>query len=595
MKFLDLKTLKEMFLNSAVKIEREKEQINKINVFPVPDQDTGTNLFKTLEGIKNTIKERNFQTIQEFSQIVLEAALMSAQGNAGVIFTGFLAGFLPNLQKEEIDAKTFAFAFEKGKEKAFKSIMNPKEGTILDVIEAASQTFQEEAKKEEDLLKIFPKVLENAKKALLATQEKMEILKKANVVDAGGMGFLMILESYYETISPSGVTEKKEKEMVVEEVKRIIQIISHRYEIVTLLSHLKESQEKIKESLKNLGNCLDIVDIGEKVKIHIHTDFPEKVKEVLREIGKIEDLKVEDMTREISKEPSQETVSIGIVTENIASLVPKIIERYQIQIVEAKFFWPDLDKIEGNNLYEKIKKAYEMKIETRPTTSQPSPGEYYEAFKTQLDKFENVLCLTVSSELSGSFNSALQAREMFGERDKKRIFIFDTKNGAAGQALFVLRAIELIKEQRKIEEILEELENLITKTKLYIIFADPKGLEFIGRINKNQANWIRKMKNLGFHPIIELRKGRLEKGGIVLAKSEEEALFKKLEKESKKQRKEGKNIRVVINYADALEKAKKLKEKSKEINCEVSFISEAPFIIWAVTGPGTLILGWQPI
>lgn len=594
MKSFNLQTLREMFLNSVERIEREKEQINKINVFPVPDQDTGTNLFKTLEGVREAIKDKNFQSIQEFSQTVLEAALMSAQGNAGVIFTGFLAGFLPTFEKEEIDVKTFALALEKGKERAFRSILNPKEGTILDVISAAAKSFKEESEKEEDFLKIFPKVLEKAKEALLATREKMEILKKANVVDAGGMGFLIILESYHETISP--YKERiEEKEKPSERVKRFIQIITNRYEIVALLSSLRVTQDQLREQLKNLGNCLDLVEFGEKMKLHIHTDFPERVKEVLRKAGKIEDLRVEDMSREIAKEPSQEIISIGLVTENIASLTEKIIERYQIQIVNAKFSWPELEKIEGDNIYQKIRKAYEMKISTRPQTSQPSPADYYRAFETQLEKFENVICLSVSSQLSGSFNSALQAREMFDRKRRERIFVFDTKSGAAGQALFVLRTIELIKEQRRVEEILQELQNLTSQIRVYIIFADPTGIEFIGRISKSQGNWIRKMKKLGLHPIIEIKKGKLEKGGVVLAKSEEEALFRKIEKETRKERKKGKTIRVVVNHADCLEKAKNLKEKLKALNFEIPFISEGSPIICAVTGPGTLILGWQPL
>jgi fatty acid-binding protein DegV len=175
------------------------------------------------------------------------------------------------------------------------------------------------------------------------------------------------------------------------------------------------------------------------------------------------------------------------------------------------------------------------------------------------------------------------------------VFILDTLNGAAGEALFVLRAIELIQEQREIEEIVEELKKLIPKTQTYVVFADPKGIEFIGRITKSQANWIRRMKKLGIQPIMKIKDGILTKGGMVFAKDEPEALFKKIKKESEKERKMGKKIRVIINHADNLEGAKKLKGLLKEIGAEVSFISEGPPIICAVTGPGTLICGWQPI
>ena len=583
-----------MLIYSWQKIEREKEAINKINVFPVPDQDTGSNLAKTLQGIKEAIEGKEFKNLEELSLAALDGAINTAQGNAGVIYTGFLAGFLPKLNKNPVDAKKLAEAFEEGRKKAWKSMVYPKEGTILDVIDATTETFKEEAEKERDILKIFEKAIEKAREALLATREKMEIFKKANVVDAGGFGFLLILESYLEALNPEQKKEER-KEIPSEQIKRFIQVLNNRYEVVSLILDPKADEDKIKENLRKLGNSIDIIRIRDKVKIHIHTDYPEEVKNYLRTLGRIETLRVEDMAKEIAKEDSLKKVSIGIVTENVASLLPKILERYQIEIVEAIFDWPELEKIEGENIYQKIKKAYEMKIETRPKTSQAMPKDYFNAFEKQLERFEKVLCLTVSSKLSGCYNSAIQGREMLSEKDKKRVFVFDTQNAAAGQALFVLRAIELIQEQREIKEIIEELKKLVQKTHLYVIFADPTGPEFIGRITKGQANWIKRMKKIGIQPIIKIKNGSLNEGGVVFAKDEPEALFKKIKKESEKDRKSGKKIRVVINYADNLEGAKKLKSLLKEIGAEVSFISEGPPIICAVTGPGTLISAWQPI
>jgi hypothetical protein len=551
-------------------------------------------LAKTLEGIKREIEGKEFKDLEEISRAALEGALISAQGNSGVIYTGFLAGFLPKLDKNPVDAKKLAEAFEEGRKRAWKSMLNPKEGTILDVIDAAAETFKKEAEKERDIVKIFEKVIEKAKEALLATREKMEIFKKANVVDAGGLGFLMILESYLDALKPGG--EKKEEEKKPsEEVRRFVQVLANRFEVVALILDPRFDEEGVREKLKRLGNCLDIVKVGNKMKVHIHTDYPDEVRDVLKKVGKIENLRIEDMAKEIVGEPSVRKVSIGIVTEDVASILPKILERYQIELAKTKFEWPELEKIEGENLYQKIKKAYEMKIETRPRTSQAMPKDYFDAYKKQLQRFDKVLCLTITSKISGCYNSALQAREMLPESEKERVFVFDTLHGGAGQALFVLRAIELIQEQREIEEIIEELKKLIPKIQTYLIFADPKGPEFLGRITKSQANWIRRMKKLGIQPIMKIKDGILTKGGMVLAKDEPEALFKKIKKESEKERKMGKKIRVIINHADNLAGAEKLKDLLKEIGAEVSFISEGPPIVCAVTGPGTLIAAWQPI
>jgi len=320
MEFLTQEELKKMMLLSWKKIEEQKEQINKINVFPVPDQDTGSNMAKTLLGIKEAIEGKEFKDLSEISEAACDGALTSAQGNAGVIYTGFLASFLPLLDKNPVNAKKLAVAFGKGAERARKSIQNPKEGTILDVIDAASQTFKEESEKETDILKILRNAIEKANEALLATREKMEIFKKANVVDAGGLGFLIILESYLEALEGEKKEVKKE-EKPSERTRRFVQVLSNRYEIISLIEDSRFNEEVIREKLKKLGNSIDVVQIGNKTKVHIHTDYPDEVKNVIRQSGQVLELREEDMAREVVGEPSVREVSIGIVTEgNIACL-----------------------------------------------------------------------------------------------------------------------------------------------------------------------------------------------------------------------------------------------------------------------------------
>lgn len=586
-----------MMLRSYQKIEEHKEEINKINVFPVPDQDTGSNMAKTLLGIKEAIEGRDFKDLSEISEAALEGALTAAQGNAGVIYVGFLASFLPLLDKNPVNAKKLAIAFEEGRKRAWQSIQNPKEGTILDVIDAANEVFKKESEKESDIIKILKKATEKAKGALLATREKMEIFKKANVVDAGGLGFLMILEGHLEALEPAfaeATAGKEEKPS--EKVRRFVQVLANRYEIVSLIENPKFDEKTIREKLKKLGNSLDIVQIGNKIKIHIHTDYLDEVKDVMRQVGQIQDLRVEDMAKEVVGEESVRKVSIGIVTEDIASLLPKILERYQIELAFAILDWPDLEKIPGENIYQKIRQIEKLGIKTFPKTSQATPKSYFEAYKKQLQRFDKVLCITVTSKISGCYNSACQAKEMLSQEEKERVYVLDSQSAAAGEALLILRALELIQEQREIMEIISELKNLIPKIYLSIIFEDPKWVESIGRITKSQANWIRRMKKINLHPLMALKEGIIQKGGIVFAKDMAEAIYKKIFKESKKVRLQGKKIRVVINHADNLEEAEKLKTLlKKEIGAEVSFVGEVPTLIGAAAGPGTILVAWMVI
>jgi DegV family protein with EDD domain len=596
MEYLTQNELKRMFLFSYERIEREKEEINKINVFPVPDQDTGSNLAKTLAGIKEAIEGKEFKDLEEISKVALDGALISAQGNAGVIYTGFLAGFLPKLNKNPVDAKKLAEAFEEGRKRAWKSMVNPKEGTILDVIDATAETFKREAERERDLIKIFEKAIEKAKEALLATREKMEIFKKANVVDAGGLGFLMILESYLDALKPERKKEEK-KERPTEEIKRFVQVLANRYEVVSLILEPRFSEEIVRGKLKGLGNCLDIVQVGQKMKIHIHTDYPDEVKNVLRTIGKIGDLRIEDMAKEVSGEPSLRKVSIGIVTDELADLTQKIVERYQIEVIPFKIDWPEGEKLKGENIYQKMREAEKLGIKNLPKTAQASPKEYFDAFERQFKKgFEKILCITISAKLSGGFNSALQGREMLPDEEREKVFVLDSENASAGEALLILRAIELIQAQMEMDEVLAQLEKEIPQIKFYGFLKDPKWVEWGGRVSHSQANWLRRLQKIGIYPLLGLKKGEVIKIGFRFGVKEIwEAIFKEIEAKSRKIRKKGKKIRVVITHCDNLEEAKKLKEKLKGIGAEISFINLTGPVVGVHVGPGSLIAGWMPI
>jgi len=595
MEYLTQEELKKMMLLSWKKIEENKEQINKINVFPVPDQDTGSNMAKTLLGIKKAIEGKEFKDLNEISEAALDGALTAAQGNAGVIYVGFLASFLPLLDKNPVNAKKLAIAFEKGAERARKSIQNPKEGTILDVIDAARDVFKVEAEKEKDIINLFKLVTEKAREALLATREKMEIFRRANVVDAGGLGFLMILESYLEALEGEKKEVKKE-EMPSEKIRRFVQVLSNRYEIVSLIENPRFNEEIIRGKLKKMGDSIDVVQIGNKTKVHIHTDYPGEVRDVMRETGSILELRTEDMAKEVVGEPSVRKVSIGIVTEgNLADLPQKVLERYQIEPVLCIVDWPEGQNLPGENIYQKMREADKRRIKTFPKTTQPSPKSYFDAFKKQLQKFDKVLCITLSHKLSGCYNSACQGKEMMGEEEKARVYILDSLQAVASQGLLVLRAIELIQEQREINEVIEELKKLIPKTHLYAILEDPKWLEAGGRMSKSQANWIRRIKKINLHPLVTIKDGVVTKAGIIFARDTAEALFKKIGKESQKARKEGKRIRIIIGHADNPEGAEKLRQRLKEIKAEVPFISLASPVVCSHTGPGTLLAGWMPI
>ncbi len=584
--------LKKMILFSCERIERDKEQINKINVFPVPDQDTGNNLSATLKGIKEQIEEKDFSSIEELSNSVLEGALTGAQGNAGIIYTGFLAGFFPALGKEKsVNAEEMATAFNKGMERAKDSIQNPREGTILDVIEAFALTFEEESKNEKDIVKIFYKSLEKADEALKETPNKMELLKKAGVVDAGGLGFLMILETYLDILKEQGDLSSP-KEFASEREKtrprRFIQIISNRYEVVALIKNVEETDKKIKDRLKHLGDCLDIIQIGDRTKIHIHTDSPYEVRDSVKELGDIENLKIQDMAREVVGEKSIESVSIGLVVDERAGLTSKIINHYNIEVVPFKISWPGGESLAGNTICEKIKEAKKQGLTQKPKIESIAPDFFLEAYKNQLRDFEHVLCIVSSSKLSDNYRSALKAKGLLLPEEREKVLVIDSKNISAGQSLLILEAIELIKEHRDFGEIKSRLENIVPTVNVYAVLENVRWWKkdsFSGR-------WFRKKDNQEFL-LTQMKDGKMTPGGKVKTRDFADILFKKIDRHTSKDIKRGKRIRAVIAHGDNPEQAEQLKSSLKKFKrADISFVTITDPVTSINACPESLIAGW---
>ena len=588
MDYISQNELKKMLLFSSERIERDKEQINKINVFPVPDQDTGNNLSATLEGIKSNIEDKNFESIAELSDSVLDGALTSAQGNTGIIYTGFLAGFFPCIAEEkEVSAEKMGIAFEKGYERARESIQDPKEGTMLDVIKAFALAIKDYSKKEKDIVKNFYFALEKANEALLDTPNKMEVLKKAGVVDAGGLGFLMILETYLDTLKEQeedSFVIKTRQETEIMRPKRFIQILSNRYEVVALLDDGYCDEKQIREKLDPLGNCLDIIKIKNRTKIHIHTDMPYEVRDIIKKMGNIENLRIEDMAKEVTGQKSVENVSIGMVIDERAGLSPKIISHYDIEVIPLRIIWEEGENVAGENVCQRIKEAKEKGISSCPKIEPILPEFFMESYKTQLQKFDDVLCIVSSSALSNNYDSALKGRDLLSEEEKSHVHVIDSKNISAGQSILILEALEMIAEQRKIEEIVRKIDKTIDKVNLYCI------VEKNDWWNKEKKSWFKKKTR---YSLGEMRNGKIVHIENVKNTEFAEAIFRKIEKNSKKEIENGKRIRAVIAHGDNLEEAEKLKKLLKGIKkTDISFINITDPVTSINACPQSLLVGW---
>jgi len=288
---------------------------------------------------------------------------------------------------------------------------------------------------------------------------------------------------------------------------------------------------------------------------------------------------------------------IGLVVDEGADLPQEIIEKHQMAVVPIKMDWPDLENLPGQNTFQKMREAEKREIKSFGKTSQPSPKDFLDAFKKQFEKFDKIVCITLTSKLSGTYNSAIQARNILSPEEKERVFIVDSLNITCGESLLVLKVIDLIGEGKEIEEIVKELEKFILQVRLYAMLKDLKWAEASGRISQGLANWARRIQKLGLRPIIGVKKGLVKAIGIKAgAKDVPTGLFHQFEAKTKRLRGQNKKIRVAITHGDNLEGAQKLKEMIEKNfeNVKVVFISLIDNVLGVLVGPDALALAWAP-
>ena len=266
--------------------------MNGINIFPVPDSDTGSNLAKTFSAIQHTIQDNTYSTSKILIHAVLEAALSSSQGNSGIIMVSYLHGFLSFLQgKEPFHLQDIVDAAEKGAYAGRNAIEHPKEGTILDVMDAFASGLQEEQYR--DIKQSFHNAVEITKKSLIATEYNMALLKEKHVVDAGALGFTSFVIGMYEGLTNQHIVLDNIDMQPVE--KDASSFGEFPYEVIFIVENSPFSSAQLKDMFHSLGDSLDIASIEHKTKVHIHTHVPEVVEQTAQLIGTIVSIQTVDM------------------------------------------------------------------------------------------------------------------------------------------------------------------------------------------------------------------------------------------------------------------------------------------------------------
>ena len=298
--------LRDAIISAANNISNKQKQVDDLNVFPVPDGDTGTNMSMTLSNAARELSRIEGETAGKVASVTASALLRGARGNSGVItsllFRGFANGFKGY---DNVEPENLKNAFALGVEAAYKAVMKPTEGTILTVARVASEYAAEAFNKGLDTLGVFEAALEGAKTALDNTPELLPVLKKAGVVDAGGMGFVVILEGMLSVLK-DGVIIAPTHAQAQEPVEESERNAAGEFEgeitftyctefIVNRDSQINKEPAELRAYLESIGDCVVVVDDEEIIKVHVHTDHPGNAIENALTFGQLVHLKIENM------------------------------------------------------------------------------------------------------------------------------------------------------------------------------------------------------------------------------------------------------------------------------------------------------------
>lgn len=326
-RYIDGQLLKNMMIIGAYALELNKSTVDSLNVFPVPDGDTGTNMSLTMNSATKEVNKVTVETVDSITEAMANGSLMGARGNSGVILSQLYRGFAKSCKgKEKLSTTDFALALKSASDTAYKAVMKPTEGTILTIAREMGEKALEECKETDDFDIFLKNIISHGEKILDKTPQMLKVLKDAGVVDAGGKGLIHIMNGYYEALTgkeifknTTTISHKKDEPILDFEEKDI----QFGYCTEFLVKGLSIDIESFKRKLMNLGDSMLVVGDETLVKVHIHTNNPGQVLEHGLNRGELIDIKIENMREQhknlFDEALNEELKEYGIVSVSMGT------------------------------------------------------------------------------------------------------------------------------------------------------------------------------------------------------------------------------------------------------------------------------------
>ena len=514
--YLDGTRLKRALIAGSRRIERYKDQLNTVNVFPVADSDTGTNMAGTMRALVGGVASVTDRSLAAISRTAADAALSGARGNSGTILSQFFYGLTQGIENHtRLTTEAFSRAVRSAVDYTYGALSEPVEGTILTVLRIWAEKLEELSGKTDDFAKLFHDSLDDAKEALRKTRDMLPSLRKAKVVDAGALGFVHLIEGIVTFIDRGKIRDVETlADPELDDTPQLAELdeeLTFRYCTECIVEGTEIDHRALRLELSGYGDSLIVAGAPHRAKIHIHTDEPEEVFRLAERFGTLADQKADDMKKQYgaAHTPHSET---ALVIDSACDIPAEYLEKSFVHMVPVKVIFGEksyIDKVAltPEHYYEMLR----TRTDVIPSTSQPAPGDFEKVFSFLTGHFRRVIFLSLAGALSGTLESARNG--LARVKGKENVHIFDTRTVTIGSGLIARRVIEAIEQEASFDEISEMIEDLVDRTRLLITIPSLDALLRSGRLSKAKGLVARM---LGLRPLLTLdARGKVVKAAMV--------------------------------------------------------------------------------
>jgi DegV family protein with EDD domain len=577
------------------RVLHEQEALNRINVFPVADGDTGTNLCMSLGASLNHLSQPAIDHLGTLLVVVSDILLDSARGNSGAIVAQFFQGMSDAAEDlGEFSSQSLSRAVSLGNEYARDALANPREGTILSVISAFATSLSQQAADGErhGIAAVLRYATGEANAALVRTEEQLDVLRKAGVVDAGARGFVTLVEGMSDFVADGTMAEAPAiADRIASETTTVTvgeaQELTYRFCTECVVTGAAIDRRKLREQLSALGDSLVLAGTKRKAKIHIHVDEPDTVFDVAARYGELSGIKADDMQTQ-QHSTHRANIRFAVITDSAADIPDDDMERFDIHMVPCRIQFGDrgyLDKvsISTSEFFEELTSNPHP-----PTTSQPSPGDFRRQYQYLASHFPDVVSINLTPRVSGTLQAARSAAER--TRASGTVHVVDSRNASLGQGQIAVFAAECAEAGLDAEMTLRALNQIIPRTTSFALIRDLTFAVRGGRIPPSKkwiSDWLR------LTPVIRTQvDGSVSAGGILPGRRN---LITKFAKYIARHCNADADLNLAFGHAICEDDALRLRDELQRLlpNVRRAPVTGLGSALGAHGGPGTIVVGVQ--